>query len=75
MKAAKGVNYDEELRCLEDSCYAPDLDFSGLRKQLPFLVDVVKKCPVHKVTSLRTICDAMKKLHPIRRYYQRYTML
>ena len=38
MKATNGVNYDEELRCREDSCYAPVLDFSGLRKQLPLLV-------------------------------------
>ena len=61
LKAANGENYDDEFQSLEDTCYAPDLEFSDLKKQLPLLVDVAKKGPVRKVTSIRTICDAMNE--------------
>ena len=44
MKAANGENYD-------DICYAPDLDFSALRRQLPLLVDVAKKGEVPRLLS------------------------
>ena len=61
IKAANGENYDDVLRTVEDSCYAPDLDFTKLRRHLPLLVDVAKEgnIGVHKVTSIRTICEAM----------------
>ena len=61
MKAENGENYDDVLRCLEDSCYSPDLDFNALKKKLPLLVDVAKKGAVRKVTSIRTICEAMNE--------------
>ena len=61
IKAANGENYDDVLRCLDDSCYSPDLDFNALKKQLPLLVDVAKKGAVRKVTSIRTICEAMNE--------------
>ena len=51
---ANGENYDI-LQQLEGSCYAPDLDFSALRRQLPLLVDVAKKGEVRKVTSVQTV--------------------
>ena len=55
------MEYDDVLRTVEDSCYAPDLDFTKLRRLLPLLVDVAKEgnVSVHKVTSIRTICEAM----------------
>lgn len=60
IKAANGETYDDVLHNVEQSCYAPDLDFTVLRRQLPLLVDVVKQGCVRKVTSIRTICEAMK---------------
>ena len=41
MKAANGENYDDVLQHFEGSCYAPDLDFSALRRQLPLLAKCV----------------------------------
>jgi hypothetical protein len=58
MKAANGENYDDALQCLESSCYAPDLNLSALKRQLPLLVDVAKKGGVRKITS---VCEAMNE--------------
>ena len=58
IKAANGETHD--VLHVEQSCYAPDLDFTVLRRQLPLLVNVVKQGCVRKVTSIRTICEAMK---------------
>ena len=60
IKAANGETYDDVLRNVEKSCYASDLDFTVLRRQLPLLADVVKQGYVRKVTSIHTICEAMK---------------
>ena len=43
IKAANGEAYGDVLHNVEQSCYAPDLDFTVLRRQLPLLVDVVKQ--------------------------------
>jgi len=61
IKAGNGENYDNELQSVEDSCYANDINFSALKRQLPLLVDVVKalKPTIRKVTSVRTLCEAM----------------
>lgn len=37
------------------------LEFRDLKQQLPLLVDVAKKGLVRKVTSIRTICDAINE--------------
>ena len=60
IKAANGEIYDDALHNVEQYCYAPDLDFTVLRRQLPLLVDVVKQGCVRNVTSICTICEAMK---------------
>jgi len=56
-QAGNGENYDNELQSVEDSCYANDVNFSALKRQLPLLVDVVKalKPTIRKVTSVRQI--------------------
>ena len=61
IKSANNENYKDELKLLEDSCYADDLDFKALRRHLPLVCDVVKEASptVRKVTSVRTVCDAM----------------
>ena len=61
IKAANGENYGDIVRTVEISCYASDLDFTLLKRHLPLLADVVKQGNVHliKVTSIRTICEAM----------------
>lgn len=60
IKAANGETYDDILRNVEQSYYAPDLDFTVLRRQLPLLADVVKQGCVRKVTLIHTICESMK---------------
>ena len=45
-------------QCL-GGCFASDLKLPSLEKQLPLLVDVAKQGFVRKVTSIRTISDAM----------------
>ena len=61
LKAANGESYDDVLHILEESCYANDLDFVHLKRQLPLLVDVIKqlKPVILKVTTVRTVCEAM----------------
>ena len=59
LNAANGLNYQDQLKVVEQSCYTDD--FSGLESQLGMLADAIKvPLPsVRKVTSVRTICDAM----------------
>ena len=60
LNSANGVNY-EELAILEESCYKDDFDFTKLKCHLALLADTVKLAIpyIKKVTSIRTICDAM----------------
>ena len=60
IKAANGEAYDS-IRSLEDSCFAGDLDFDILRRHLPLVHDLVREAipGVQKVTSVRTVCEAM----------------
>ena len=59
LKAANGDNYESELESVRNGCFGSDLNLPSLDKQLPLLVDVTKQGFVHKVTSIRTITDAM----------------
>ena len=61
LKAANGDDYSNELALLKGSCYKSDIDWSDLSRHLPLLQDVVKKgIPlIKKVTSIRSICEAM----------------
>ena len=58
IKAANGESYDEILHVVEQTRYAPDIDFTKLKRHLPILVDAVKQGFVKKVTTICTICDA-----------------
>ena len=59
--AANGENYESELQAVEDSFYANDIDVTRLKRQLAILTDVVKEFNpvIRKVTSIRTVSDAM----------------
>lgn len=59
--AANGKISEENLKSIKSSCYKDDINFDQLQRQLPLLVDVVRQAlpSVSKVTSVRTICDAM----------------
>ena len=61
LNSANGLNYEEELAILEESCYKEDFDFTKLKCHLALLADTVKLAipSIKKVTSIRTICDAM----------------
>lgn len=61
IKAANKEEFLNELEKIEQSCYRSDFDFSQLKVQLSHLPGVIKEgCTlVRKVTSIRTICDAM----------------
>ena len=59
LKAANGDNYESELASVRNGCFTSDLNLPSLEKQLPMLVDVAKQGFVRKVTSIRTISDAM----------------
>ena len=59
MKAANGENFEDELKGVQNSCFAPDVNLPALEKQLPLLVDAVKQGFVCKVTSIRSICYAL----------------
>ena len=72
IKAANGETYDDVLHNVEQSCHAPDLDFTVLRRQLPLVVDVKQEC-VRKVTSIRTICEAMKANLTYKLVFLKYT--
>ena len=58
-KAANGENYENVLDSVRNGCFASDLNLPSLEKQLPLLVDVAKQGFARKVTSIRTISDAM----------------
>ena len=64
LNSANGLNYKKQLKILEISCYKEDFDFSKLKCHLSLLANTVKlqvSIPsIKKVTSIRTICDAMK---------------
>ena len=61
VKAANGEDSNTEIESLQDSCFADDLDFTALRRHLPFLVDGVKQSDprIRKVTTVQTVCSAM----------------
>ena len=61
LKAANGDVCSKELLELEQSFYKDDLDVDRLRRQLLLFIDVIKQGTplVKKVTTVRTICDAM----------------
>lgn len=58
IKAANGEGYDNALRSVVESCFAGDVTFDSLRRHL---CDQVKEAipGVWKVTSIRTMCEAM----------------
>lgn len=61
LKAACGEDFSEDLKRVEESCYKNDFDFISLKTQLSLLADVIKQASpcVRRVTSVRTIADAM----------------
>jgi hypothetical protein len=61
MKSANNESCEDELKFLEDSCYADDLDFDILKRHLHLVCDVIKEASptVCRVTSDRTVCDTM----------------
>ncbi len=61
LKAANGDRYDENFQGLKTSCYITDIDFDQLQIQLPLLASLIRQALPHvsKVTSIRTICEAM----------------
>lgn len=61
LKACNGEPHEEDLNVLEASCYQDDLDCDKLRHQPLFCADVIKQAlpMVKKVTSVRTLCEAM----------------
>ena len=42
LNSANGLNYEEQLAILEESCYKEDFDFSKLKCHLALLDDTVK---------------------------------
>ena len=42
LNSANGLNYEEELAILEESCYKEDFDFTKLKCYLALLADTVK---------------------------------
>ena len=81
LKAANGEELKDELQSVKSSCYKDDFDFDQLQKQLHFCADVIKQAlpGVKRVTSVHTICEAMKsqdvyksmfsELHKVLRLY------
>ena len=61
LQAANGESYEDVVQSLQSSCYKDDINFNELQKQLPLLVDLIRQAhpKVSKVTSIRTICEAM----------------
>ena len=62
IKAANGENFDQVFQTVLASVYQDDLDFDKLKRQLAIPVDVIREAQpeVKKVTSIRTITEAMK---------------
>ena len=50
-----------EITELKESIYKENLDFTALECQIPVIVDVIRQVfpSVTKVTSVRTVCDAL----------------
>ena len=63
LKSANGEECIQELSDFNDSVYRQEFTVEKLEKQLGILVDVihVELPEVKKVTSVRSICDAMAK--------------
>ena len=61
MKAANAELFSDDLDVLSSSVYGKDLDFAKLARHLAVLPDIVHQAlpEVKKVTSMRTICEAM----------------
>jgi len=58
LNAANGLNYEDQLTVVKQSCYKDNFNFNRLESQLADAVKVALPS-VKKVTSIRTICDAM----------------
>ena len=63
VKAANDEDYVDTVKSLKESCYSGDMDFPVMRRHLPLLYDAVRKSnpAVKKVTSVRTLCEAMNR--------------
>ena len=61
IKAANKENIENEISILKESIYREDFDFAVLEHQVPVIVDVIHQVlpSVRKVTSIRTVCDAL----------------
>ena len=61
LNASNGLSFPERLDEMKSSCYQDDFNFDHLQKHLSLLADVIKQgTPMaKKVTSIRTICQAM----------------
>ncbi len=64
VKSANGQCAEEEFQVIQESVFSNDLDFDMLKKHLGVLVDVIHQAlpEVKVVTSIRTICEAMRTL-------------
>ena len=62
LKATNGEDSREESKLVKDSVFNDNLSFNKLERQLAILVDTVHLAfpEVKKVTSARTICEAMQ---------------
>ena len=62
IKSANGECHTDELRTMKESVFKGDLNFDSLERHLGVLVDAIHQAlpQVKRVTSVRTICDAMK---------------
>ena len=61
MKAANNEPKGNEISELKESIYREDFDFTVLERQIPVITDVIHQVfpSVRKVTSIRTVCDAL----------------
>ena len=61
LQAANGESYEDDLESIQSTCYRKDMNLEELQKQLPLLVDLIHQAlpKVSRVTSIRTICEAM----------------
>ena len=62
IKSANGECHADELKTVKESVFKEDLNFDSLERHLGVLVDVIHLAlpQVKKVTSIQTICDAIK---------------
>ena len=61
LKTANREEFKEELQAVKLSCYKDDIDLDQFQKQLPLCIDMIQQAlpGVKRVTSVRTICEAM----------------